>query len=64
MVRNMREKRTVDISTMNLSNKALKALLVASTVHKYQKRRQRLYSCVKHGNYLILYGDILCLHLI
>lgn len=53
MVRNMREKRTVDISTMNLSNKALKALLVASTVHKYQKRRQRLYSCVKHGNYLI-----------
>jgi len=41
---------TADISTMNLNNKALTAPLVASTVYHYQKRRQRPYSFVKHGN--------------
>lgn len=38
-----RKKRTVDISTMNLSNKALKALLVASTVYQYQKKTKTLH---------------------
>ncbi len=43
--REKKKERTVDISTMNLSNKALKALLVASTVYQYQKKTKTLQLC-------------------